>query len=898
MLNESELAELCRERKLSDFAIATIRRVRESPPSRIVRSGTHNIVTHYASRKMGCVIKAEAARTELAAIYHWDHDKTTYEFYDQPPAIKKIHLRANGKTTSHLYTPDFFVLADDFIGWVECKAEDWLKNQLDRPSPHYVRDSEGRWRCPSAERYAQSVGLGFAVRSSAESDPITIQNIADLSDYYREDCPIPSKAELARVREFMGSGGWCWLRDLLANEQGLSADTIFKMIADEELHVVMQSFPLMKEPHRVRVYATRALMDSSELWLPAMLAKPDTEIHQVQPVPGEALLWDGGACEVVNVGDTEIFLRMSGGALQNLPLTDFERMVRGGVIVGTRTMVNPRAVAAAEVMRLASAEDIKSAMHRYYCIHPQLCPPNETHTCCKRAVRKWKAMARKGCIEYGNEFVGLIPTVRKRGNRNRKLSGPTLAVMHRFIEDEVMTASAPSLFVCWALVCNACNKDGLTAPSYKTFLAEIKLLKSPEEVKKAREGEKAGYDLELPFISLDRETPKHGTRPFEIGHIDHTVLDLQFVTEGTSTPMGKACLTVMIDAFTRKILAWVITFDPPSKRSCMLVIRDCVRRHGRIPTTIVVDQGAEFKGTYFEQLLAYMGAHKRMRPASHPRFGSIIERFFGLQNTAFIHALCGNNKALQSPRRMSKTHDPRELAVWNLRAFREAFEGFLTEYYHAVEHPALGISPAKAMEIGLLQSGARAHTLTAYDRNFLIATMPTTDKGTSKVQRDGSFKANRVDYFADSLVEYVDQNLPVRYDPFDLSRAFVMGRSGWIEARSLHTHELAGRTEKEVEVISQEINAINARTGIREKERALALGAYLQTVRGREAALRLEMQQARDREMRAVDEGVGLLGTAPAYTGDTLAIEQQSVQSLATAESTFSHIAQETYEDF
>lgn len=125
-----------------------------------------------------------------------------------------------------------------------------------------------------------------------------------------------------------------------------------------------------------------------------------------------------------------------------------------------------------------------------------------------------------------------------------------------------------------------------------------------------------------------------------------------------------------------------------------------------------------------------------------------------------------------------------------------------------------------------------------------------------------------------------------------------MGRSGWIEARSLHTHELAGRTEKEVEVISQEINAINARTGIREKERALALGAYLQTVRGREAALRLEMQQARDREMRAADEGVGLLGTAPACTGDTLAIEQQSVQSLATAESTFAHIAQETYEDF
>jgi putative transposase len=898
MLTQEKLSDLCRRHRLGDFAIATVLNIRKSDPSRIVRSGTHNVVTHYASRKMGCVIKAEASRTELAAIYEWDHDKNTYEFYDQPPAIKKIHVRDNGKTTSHLYTPDFFRLADDFIGWVECKAEDWLKKQEALPFAHYVRDSQGSWRCPSAERYAQSVGLEFAVRSSSESDPITTQNIADLSDYYREDCPVPSKAQLALARQFMGTQGWCWLRDLLANDQGLSADTIYKLIADEELHVDLQPFPLMKEPHRVRVYATRALMGSSELWLPAMLATPDIAIQQVEPIAGEALLWDGNACEVLNVGETEIFLRMGGGALQNLPLMDFERLVCSSAIVATRSVVNPHAVAAAEVLRQSSAEDVKSAMHRYYCIHPELCPPDEVHESGDRAIRKWKAMARRGYVEYGNEFIGLLPTIHKRGNRNRKLKAPTLEIMHRFIEDEVMSEVAPGLFTCWAQVCDACNQNGLVFPSYKSFLAEIKKLKTPEVLKKAREGEKAGYDLELPFISLDRETPKHGTRPFEIAHIDHTVLDLQFVTEGTGVPMGKACLTVMIDAFTRKILAWVITFDEPSYRSCMLVIRDCIRRYGRMPKTIVVDQGSEFKGTYFEQLLAYLGVHKRMRPASHPRFGNIVERFFGLQNTAFTHALRGNNKALQNPRRMSPTHDPRDLAVWNLRAFREAFEGFLTEYYHAVEHPMLGISPTKAMEIGLLQSGTRAHTLIAYDRNFLIATMPTTDKGTSKVQRDGSFKANREDYFAAGLVEYVGQNLPVRYDPFDLSRALVMGRSGWIEACSLHAHDLTGRTEKEIEAISLEINAINARAGIRQKERGLALGAYLRSVRGREAILRVEVQQARDRELRAADADIGLLGSAPTYAANTLAVEQQPVQSLGTADSTFEYISQETYEDF
>ena len=898
MLTEKELAELCQRHQLSDFAIATIRRVRGSPPSRIVRSGTHNIVTHYASRKMGCVIKAEAARTELAAVYAWDHDKTTHEFYDQPPAIKKIHVKENGKTNSHLYTPDFFLLADDFIGWVECKAENWLREQETRQSPYYVRDSEGLWSCPSAERYAQSVGLGFAVRSSAESDPITTQNIADLSDYYREDCPVPSKSQLALATQFMGSDGWCWLRDLLANDLGLNADTILKLIADEDLHVDLQAFSLMKEPHRIRVFATRALMHSCELWLPAMLATPDIAIQQVQPIAGEALLWDGKACEVLNVGETEIFLRIGGGALQNLPLTDFERLVRSSAIVGTRSAVNPCASAAAEVLRLASAEDVKSAMRRYYCIHPEMIPPGEVYTSCTRAVRKWKAMARKGQVEFGNEFIGLLPNISKRGNRKRKLDPLTLEIMHQFIESDVMSDAAPGMFSCWALVCDTCKLKASDPPSYKSFLAEIKRLKTPEELTKARSGEKAGYDLELPFISLNRETPKHGTRPFEIAHIDHTVLDLQFVTEDTAVPMGKPCLTVMIDAFTRKILAWVITFNDPSYLSCMLVIRDCVRRHGRMPKTVVVDQGPEFKGKYFEQLLAFLSVHKRMRPASHPRFGNIVERFFGLQNTAFTHALQGNNKALQSPRSMSDTHDPRKLAIWNLRAFREAFEGFLTEVYHALEHPMLGISPNKAMEIGLLRSGARAHALIAYDRNFMIATMPTTQKETSKIQRDGSFKANHTDYFSDNLLEYVGQNLPVRYDPFDLSRAFVMGRSGWIEGRSLHAHELAGRTEKEIEAISQEINAINARAGIREKDRALTLGAYFRTVREREAGLRVQVQWARDQELRAADVSVGLLGTAPNNAGDTLAIEHQSAQDLDTTEITTEHSAQETYEDF
>lgn len=861
MLTEDELMELCQRHQLTDVAITIVRNIRGSNPSRNVRSGTHNVVTNYASRKMGCVVKAEARSTELAAIYRWDHDRDTYEFYDQPPRIKKTYLTAEGRTRATSYTPDFFLLSKDFIGWLECKEETWLVEAAQADVPQYFLDDMGQWRCPAAEAYAQANGLGFAVSSSADFNPLLTQNISDLSDYYRSDCPPVDAAALTGVREFIGSAGWCWLRDLLQNDAGIVADVIFKLIADEQLFVDLSQFLLMKEAHRVRVFRTQVLLDSSEYWLPSLLAPPVQGLPQVAMVPGTQLLWDGRACEILNVGHDKVYLKTADSPLIGIEYEPFAVMVREGVICGTQEYADPRSVKAAEVLRQATDEDLKCASHRYYCLHPEFCPPGEQHVASDRGVRKWRAIVQERLGEIGNEFVALIPEVSRRGNRMRRLDTRTLELMHEVIDAEVTSSTRGGNFVSWSILVNKCGKEGLLPPSRRTFETEIRRVTTPEELKKAREGEKAGYNLELPYLSLDRQTPKHGCRSFDLAHIDHNMLDLQFVDESTGRSMNKAWLTVLIDAFTRTILAWVVLFDPPSYRSCMLVIRDCVRRHGRFPSTVVADQGSDFKSKYFDMLLAFLGTHKRMRPASQPRYGGIIERFFGLNNTDFVHALRGNNQALQSPRSMSASHNPVSLAVWNLRAFREAFEGFLTKVYHAAEHPALGVSPDKAMEIGKLQSGARSHTLISYGRDFVIATMPTTDKGTAKIQNDGSFKANGIEYHSRALVTYARSDLEVKYDPFDASRAYVLAPDGWVEGRSPYADLLVGRSEKEIEAISIEINELNSRTEIRKIEKAKLLGSFMDGIRERESSLAIEVQAARDREQQSTYASNGLLNT-------------------------------------
>ena len=99
--------------------------------------------------------------------------------------------------------------------------------------------------------------------------------------------------------------------------------------------------------------------------------------------------------------------------------------------------------------------------------------------------------------------------------------------------------------------------------------------------------------------------------------------------------LGRPWYTMLTDAFSRRLLAIFLTFDPPSYRSCMMVLRECVRRHGRLPQSLVVDGGKEFGSVYFDTLLARFECTKKTRPPAKARFGSVCERLFG----DFKHAL-------------------------------------------------------------------------------------------------------------------------------------------------------------------------------------------------------------------------------------------------------------------
>ncbi len=846
MLTENELLRLYIQQNIPLIGRKVVDTIRTSDPVRRVGGGTHNVATRFASRKMGCVIQAESHKGELPAIYFWEHDPNTYEFYDQPSKVKLNYQNADGKHVSHLSTPDYFLIQENWMGWVECKPEEQLKASYESGNTRYVPDGNGGWRCPPGEEFAAQFGLGFKVQSTQETNWMLVRNLEFLSDYLQGKCPQPPQGIYSAVAKYFSGERWMLLQRLLEQPE-VSADSIFALIAYGLLIVDLER-ELLAEPR-----FTNVCIDSLSAQIYQHQRKGSSKqavvpLHTILMASGTPIVWDGSPWRILNVGASDIFLEDENRDITNLRLDTFQTLVARGAITGITTEADQRHELSAKVMKRAAPADLEGAIRRVAHLNDAEAGAISVPA---RTLRYWRKRAIDGEITFGNRFAGLVPRISARGNRSRKVNTEVVVVMNEVIDGDVLVNFQPKISVCYGRVRNLCTERGLSPPSDKTFRAEIKRRKE-EVVVLARQGRRAVYKITEFQWYIDQSTPRHGERPFEIGHIDHTELDVELVDSRTGANLRRPWLTILLDAYTRLVLAFYLTFDPPSYRSCMAVIRNCVRRHGRIPKTIVVDQGSDFESLYFEVLLARLETHKKSRPAAKGRFGSVIERFFGVSNQALIHNLRGNSQSLQQPRSMSPSHDPRKLAVWTLPALTDAFEEFVDITYAGLIHPALGMTPKEAMARGLAMTGCRDHILIPDTEDFNRLCMPTTIAGKALVRSGRGIKIKGIFYWHPSFREATVTSTKVHlvYDPFDVSRAYALVNGNWVLCRSEHQALFERRTEREIAAITQEIRVLHHLADVRRGVNAGDIAAYVTKARESEVVL---LQQRRDAE-RQVNE--------------------------------------------
>jgi putative transposase len=471
----------------------------------------------------------------------------------------------------------------------------------------------------------------------------------------------------------------------------------------------------------------------------------------------------------------------------------------------------------------------------------------------ERTVRHWLHRYRHADAMQGDGYLGLLPRFHDCGNRNSKLPEKTKALMLNIIGTDYETVKHKRKFHVYGALIRACESEGTMAPSYKTFsLAINRRLQS--ELVFNRRGRRAAYQVEPPYLELRLTTPRHGDRPFHICHIDHTELDVEILCSSTSRNLGRPWLTIFMDAFSRRLLAFFLSFDPPSYRSCMMVLRECVRRHGRLPQILVVDGGKEFDSVYFETLLARYECTKKTRPPAKPRFGSVCERLFGT-STQLIYSLAGNTQITKNVRQVTTNVDPKNHAVWTLESLHPRLCEWAYEFYDTTMHPALGQSPRDCFKLGLERSGARPQRHIQYDDEFRMMTLPTTARGAALVDSGKGVKINHLHYWSTAFRDpAIDRTrVPVRYDPYDAGTAYAYVGNHWISCYSEHFSSFRGRSEREMMIAAAELRKRSQDHSQEFKVTARRLADFVASLEAEESLLIQRLQDAAARSIRQLD---------------------------------------------
>ena len=692
-------------------------------------------------------------------------------------------------------------------GWEEWKNEGDYFQIAKELEWKYIKDDDGQWKCPPGEEFAKNLGLSFKACVSSSINWSLHRNYVLLDDYLRrkKDLLVENKC-LDEIKKAIFSQPGITLKKLIDQsiDGGFFVDDIYISIIKNEIYVNLMDAPLA-EPESVKVFLHKehASMYFNLISCEIDFLSPSFYTFEV----GSKILWDSQIWTIINLGNDAVSL-ISDEKYNEIPKWVFDRLVKDGKIVGDKKekFENDSIL---DFIIEASEEEYKVANFRLENVRIYLEKGSKVFNSKEmpnlRLVRDWVRKFRKAEKLFGNGYVGLLPKNKNKGNNQPRFCPEVIKLMDQHIIEKYENEIQKNKAIVYGEFKNICEKKGYIAPSLTTFCKYINNRPIEEQIRK-RKGNRAKYQKTPFYWELDRTTPRHGDFPFNIGHLDHTELDIELICSKTGKKLGRPYLTLLIDAFSRKVLAFYLSFEQPGYRSCMMVFRDCVRRYNRLPQQIVVDNGREFHSVYFETLLAVYEREVKRRPPAKPRYGSILERIFGTTNTMFIHNLYGNTKIMKNVREVTKSVNPKKLAVWTLPELSTALEGFFFELYENIEHPVLGQTPKEAFESGLFYSGERKEFYIHYDKLFEILTLPSTKNGEATIQQRG-IKINYIYYWNDEFksIHNSKMKVKVRFDPFNIGIAYAYVNKRWIKCISEYYSVLVNLTQKELKYITSEI---------------------------------------------------------------------------------------------
>jgi putative transposase len=319
-------------------------------------------------------------------------------------------------------------------------------------------------------------------------------------------------------------------------------------------------------------------------------------------------------------------------------------------------------------------------------------------------VYRWlQAYAQTGSV------VSLVEGPRG-GKGQVRLPSPLETLVQEAIEAHYLTNQRKSVAKVVLAIRQQCHQAGLVPPGESTIRRRI-LARPAEEQVRRRQGAKQ---------AREQFTPHKGAFPgadfpLAMVQIDHTLVDILLVDEQYRQAIGRPWLTVALDVYSRMVLGFYLSFDPPGAAGTGLCLAHAIlpkdlwlskqEVSGDWPCwgvmqAIHADNAKEFRGVTLQRACEKYGIRLEWRPVGKPHWGGHIERLMGTFMKE-VHTLPGTTF---SNVRQRKDYSSKERAALTLREFEQWLTTFIVQVYHKRVHQGTQQVPYDRYQEGLLGS--------------------------------------------------------------------------------------------------------------------------------------------------------------------------------------------------
>lgn len=308
------------------------------------------------------------------------------------------------------------------------------------------------------------------------------------------------------------------------------------------------------------------------------------------------------------------------------------------------------------------------------------------------------------------EQTGTVTCLLRKQRKDKgslRLELPVEEIIRSVIATEYLTKHRKSPKTALTEIQRLCRLKNLKAPGKATLQRRLEMI-LPEERERKRNGRNAALDFRASRGSLPGQDCVHA-----IWQIDHTKVDIILVDEVDRIPVGRPWITVAIDVFSRMIVGWYVSFDPPGTLGTGVCIANAILPKDALlanlgvsypwpcqgkPRVIHADNAKEFRGETLKNACQEHGFDMKFRKVKRPNYGGHIERMLGTLLSE-IHALDGTT--FSNPQERGE-YDSEAEATMTLNDFERWLANLILGVYHQRIHSELECPPIKKYHDGIL----------------------------------------------------------------------------------------------------------------------------------------------------------------------------------------------------